>query len=53
MHKENWELAADEMLLSDLHNKKDQSPLRVENHAEVMRTNSCGVYCSLEGWNDI
>jgi lysozyme len=51
MDEENWEKAADEMLHSDWHNKKDQSPHRAEKHAEVMRNNTCASYCSLEGWS--
>lgn len=50
MYKENWEKAAEEMLDSDWHNKKDQSPKRAEDHAQVMWSNTCGVYCGLDGW---
>ena len=51
MYEEKWEKSAEEMLDSNWHNKKDQSPERAENHAQVMKTGKCESYCKLEGWD--
>lgn len=51
MYIGDWNEAAKEMLNSDWHNKKDQSPKRAEDHAQVMKTGECAPYCSLKGWS--
>lgn len=48
MDEGKWEKAAEEMIDSVWHN---QTTRRCEDHAKVMRTDECGPYCKLKGWN--
>jgi hypothetical protein len=47
MYDENWKEAAKEMIDSDWHK---QTKNRAEDHAKVMESGECEVYCKLDGW---